>query len=107
MVRNTYESLTRVATTRKMIGSTQTTQVADEIAVRREEIAVTKHSAILTWLRLVTPTDATTGMMIGMMTGATTDATIVGITIEVDLEAVEVAGGTALRGYPTYHSWSN
>jgi hypothetical protein len=96
MARITCGSCACAATTKKMIESTQTTQAANPF-IRKGEIMGTERSAILTWLRLVTLIDAATCMMIGVVN----DVTIVGIIIAVGLEAVEVPGGTALRGYPT------
>jgi hypothetical protein len=89
--------------TKKMIENTRTTQAADRIAARKGEIAGTKRSSILTSFRLATLIDTTTGMT----NGAVNNVTIIGITIAVDLEAVEVASGTALRGYPIYRLWRN
>jgi hypothetical protein len=50
-------------------------------------------------VRLITMIDT----MANMMTDTVNDVTIAGITIATDLEAVEVAGGTALRGYLIFH----
>jgi hypothetical protein len=58
---------------------------------------------MLTLFLQATPIDATIGMMIG----AGSDAMIVGITIAVGLEAVEVTGGIDLRGCLNYHLRSN
>jgi hypothetical protein len=95
MTRITYESLARAAMTKKMIENTRTTQLAGGIVARKGEIAGTKRSSILKSLQLGTLIDATTGMM----TGAVKDVMIVEIIIAVDLEAVEVAGGTTIRVY--------
>lgn len=101
--RITYEILAHIATTKNMIENTRTTQAAGGIATRKEEIAGTKRSTILTSLQLGTLIDATTDMM----TGAVNDVIIIGITIVVDLEAVKVAGRTALRVYSICRLRSN